>query len=737
MNPYAFISLFSFIVTFFLGNFIYYKNPNNRLNKLIAILCFLVAYLSFVEFGLRQSETISTAYFWLKATFLWPLLTPLLLTIILEVTKRNNLLKNKIFIFLLFIPSIIMSLTIFLTNQLTNGLLLEYWGWNASLTSNLLILSLISLWIISLGLASIILSYIHYRKSYGAERVQILYILTGLTVVLILSLITELILPFNSIRFPELTYISATLGLIFISYGVVNYRLPSLTPAIAANEIVSNITNFLVITDCNNHINYVNPVALKLLGYSEREIRRKDVEIILPDHSMVDSMELFNKEYTTDFETILKTKNGLSIPILLSSSFISKKSTPLGILYMGTDIRERKAVENEKRDVAKQTITRQSILLELYKEDISNLETTLKHLTETVSKTLNVNRVSFWFFNEDKSVLTCSDLYKLQDNSHETGSIIEAKDYPDYINALKTSHHITAENAQTHKDTLEFGDNYLKSNDIVSMLDVPIWLQGEMVGVLCHEQTKNMRRWTFEEQDFAASISYIISLSLEASKRDEAQKQIINSLEEKSVLLREIHHRVKNNMQIISSLLSLQSSTIENPEMKDIFNESQNRVRSMSMIHEQLYQTDDLAKIDFNIYVNGLIKSLFQIYSSSQKHIEWDVNVEDVKLDLETAIPCGLIINELVSNSLKHAFKDRFNGKISVKMRKNNGLIILKVADNGVGIPDNFQIEKASTLGLKLVKTLVNQLEGALVIEIKNETSFNVTFKEINYKKRD
>lgn len=737
MNPYAFISLFSFIVTFFLGNFIYYKNPNNRLNKLIAILCFLVAYLSFVEFGLRQSETISTAYFWLKATFLWPLLTPLLLTIILEVTKRNNLLKNKIFIFLLFIPSIIMSLTIFLTNQLTNGLLLEYWGWNASLTSNLLILSLISLWIISLGLASIILSYIHYRKSHGAERVQILYILTGLTVVLILSLITELILPFNSIRFPELTYISATLGLIFISYGVVNYRLPSLTPAIAANEIVSNITNFLVITDCNNHINYVNPVALKLLGYSEREIRRKDVEIILPDHSMVDSMELFNKEYTTDFETILKTKNGLSIPILLSSSFISKKSTPLGILYMGTDIRERKAVENEKRDVAKQTITRQSILLELYKEDISNLETTLKHLTETVSKTLNVNRVSFWFFNEDKSVLTCSDLYKLQDNSHETGSIIEAKDYPDYINALKTSHHITAENAQTHKDTLEFGDNYLKSNDIVSMLDVPIWLQGEMVGVLCHEQTKNMRRWTFEEQDFAASISYIISLSLEASKRDEAQKQIINSLEEKSVLLREIHHRVKNNMQIISSLLSLQSSTIENPEMKDIFNESQNRVRSMSMIHEQLYQTDDLAKIDFNIYVNGLIKSLFQIYSSSQKHIEWDVNVEDVKLDLETAIPCGLIINELVSNSLKHAFKDRFNGKISVKMRKNNGLIILKVADNGVGIPDNFQIEKASTLGLKLVKTLVNQLEGALVIEIKNETSFNVTFKEINYKKRD
>jgi len=442
------------------------------------------------------------------------------------------------------------------------------------------------------------------------------------------------------------------------------------------------------------------------------------------------------KQYIKDFETTLKTKIGLSIPILLSASLISKKSAPLGILYLGTDIRERKAVENEKRDIAIQTIKRQSILLELYKEDISNHETTLKHLTETVSKTLHVDRVSVWFFNEEKSILKCSDLFKLQENNHETGSVFVAKDYPNYINSLKTSH-ITAENAQTHQDTREFRENYLKPNNIISLLDVPIWLQGEMVGVLCHEQTRNMRKWTLEEQDFAASISFIISLSLGASKRDEAQKQIINSLEEKSVLLREIHHRVKNNMQIISSLLSLQSSTIKNPEMKDIFKESQNRVKSMSMIHEQLYQTDDLAKIDFNIYVNGLIKSLFQIYSISHKHIDWHVNIEDVKLDLETAIPCGLIINELVSNSLKHAFEDRLNGMISVNMNKINDLITLKVIDTGVGISNNFQIEKATTLGLKLVKTLVNQLEGELMIEIKDGTSFKVTFKEMNYKRRN
>ena len=107
MNPYAFISLLSSIIVLLLGNFIYYKNPNNRLNKLISIICLLVAYLAFVEYGMRQSETISGAYFWLKASSLWPLLMPILLIIVLEVTKRTNILKNKIFIILLFTPSLI------------------------------------------------------------------------------------------------------------------------------------------------------------------------------------------------------------------------------------------------------------------------------------------------------------------------------------------------------------------------------------------------------------------------------------------------------------------------------------------------------------------------------------------------------------------------------------------------------------------------------------------------------
>ena len=244
------------------------------------------------------------------------------------------------------------------------------------------------------------------------------------------------------------------------------------------------------------------------------------------------------------------------------------------------------------------------------------------------------------------------------------------------------------------------------------------------------------RDWSLEDQDFAASISYMVSLSLETSKREEAQKQITHSLEEKEILLREVHHRVKNNMQIIVSLLNLQSNTIKNREMKDIFKESQNRVRSMSMIHEEVYQSDDLAKIDFQSYIKHFIKSLSQTYSTGLNNVGWMGDIDEVKLNIETSIPCGLILNELLSNSLKHAFKDGKDGKIWVKLKEEHDEIRLEVTDNGTGLPDDFQLEKTSTLGLELVKNLVKQLNGKIEVKNENGTSFIITFKELKYKAR-
>jgi two-component sensor histidine kinase len=217
-------------------------------------------------------------------------------------------------------------------------------------------------------------------------------------------------------------------------------------------------------------------------------------------------------------------------------------------------------------------------------------------------------------------------------------------------------------------------------------------------------------------------------------RRRQAEEQTKASLAEKEVLLKEIHHRVKNNLQVISSLLNLQSSYITDEQSSQMFRESQNRVRSMALIHEKLYQSSDLARIDFAGYVRELSDYLFRMYGAKSHNIKLEVNVDDVPLDIDTAIPCGLIINELISNSLKYGFpaeteKRKPEGEIRVGLcAGNDDKLILTVSDNGTGFPENLDFQNTDSLGLQLVNTLTGQLEGDIQLDRKAGTTFNITF---------
>jgi two-component sensor histidine kinase len=188
-------------------------------------------------------------------------------------------------------------------------------------------------------------------------------------------------------------------------------------------------------------------------------------------------------------------------------------------------------------------------------------------------------------------------------------------------------------------------------------------------------------------------------------------------LREKEVLLREIHHRVKNNMQIIYSLLRLQSRETDEKKEVDMLLESQNRIRSMSLIHEKLYQSEDLAHIDFSEYIGDLTKELFRSYRFNTDKLVFKADIEDAIIGVDTAIPCGLIINELVSNSLKHAFPGGREGEIQIALRRVDGLesgtqheksemFELTVRDNGIGMPEEMDFRNSESLGLRLVSTL-------------------------------
>ncbi len=213
------------------------------------------------------------------------------------------------------------------------------------------------------------------------------------------------------------------------------------------------------------------------------------------------------------------------------------------------------------------------------------------------------------------------------------------------------------------------------------------------------------------------------------TERRRAEAKIRSSLREKEVLLKEIHHRVKNNLQVVSSLLSLQSRGVEDEPTRQKFRESQNRVHSMALIHEHLYDAENLSEINFSEYISQLAAHLFRSYQVSSSRIKLRTDIENVKLSVDVAVPCGLIVNELVSNALKYAFPEGRDGTIRIELHRGSGKrIALRVSDTGRGLPEKVGFWNTQTLGLRLVRLLVRQLGGEVEIDRSKGTNIVITF---------
>lgn len=227
--------------------------------------------------------------------------------------------------------------------------------------------------------------------------------------------------------------------------------------------------------------------------------------------------------------------------------------------------------------------------------------------------------------------------------------------------------------------------------------------------------------------DLSKGVTFI---ALDISERTRVKQELLNSLKEKEILLREVHHRVKNNLQVISSLITLQSEHIHDRASLELMEECQNRIKAMALVHQELYRTKDFSSLDFSGYVTGLAQSLYESYADDRERISLDIEVENINLDLDQALPCGMIINELVSNSLKHAFPDSRNGTIRVQVRKSGRHgVIVSVSDNGAGLPEGLDPRGTETLGLQLVCLFAEQLRGSIEVEREHGTTFRVSFQ--------
>lgn len=256
--------------------------------------------------------------------------------------------------------------------------------------------------------------------------------------------------------------------------------------------------------------------------------------------------------------------------------------------------------------------------------------------------------------------------------------------------------------------------------------------------VLKRDGTTGWMQWSNKPiYDDEGNLVEILSIGTDRTEYRKKEEQIAASLKEKETLLKEIHHRVKNNMQVISSLLNLQAGHVADPGDFELFRESQMRVQTMALIHEQLYQSKQLSNINFGEYIRDLVGFLSDSYNITEREITFSITTDTVHFSIEKAIPCALIINELVSNSIKHAFPDlSTNGRppqkriISIELLHRNGQYVLKIEDNGVGLPEELDMDAVESMGFQLVTTLAGQLEGNLTVQNSPSAGFELMFSE-------
>ncbi len=491
--------------------------------------------------------------------------------------------------------------------------------------------------------------------------------------------------------------------------------------------------------DLNLEFTYSNPAIFDMLGFTPEEW----IGTRLPEHCSPEEMQKMQRLMTQEienqkkhtgvvFESIFFNKNGEGIPCEVNARILfDENGRPISMQGTTRDITERKAAEAH-----------------------------IKHLNSVLEAIRNVNQLIL--VEKDRDTLfqeACDALVKARgydvawlgfSEDGETFAMVKGSGFPEDVSRfceymMSGDYPPCIRDALARKDRFvvmdkseECGDCFFESvcrGKEAAIIQVEH--AGRFFGLLAVLLAPDVSI-DEEEKGILAEVAGDIAFALHNMELEEVRKQaedqIKASLKEKEVLLREIHHRVKNNLQVISSLLDMQARNAKDKDVKGALSESMNRIMAMSLIHSQLYEGSDLSEINMKVFVNRLLGQL-QSYQVGDARIASVVRVDDYPFPIAVAVPVGLVINELLSNALKHAFTGRGEGKIEVILTASeSGMINLRISDDGVGLPPGFDINKSKTLGLRLVKIITeDQLRGTLEVTGDCGATFNIEFGITDY----
>jgi len=446
-------------------------------------------------------------------------------------------------------------------------------------------------------------------------------------------------------------------------------------------SLIESSLDMIVSTDLDYSIVEFNPAASATFGYKQEEIQGKALAVLFTDAK---AFQEWNRTIQQSGQFVgdlnLRRKDGSTMDVYLTSSQIMVNGKRVGLMGVIRDVSEQK----KRQDELQESEERFRVIYNQAFIGIARIAKTGRFIlvNKRVSSILGyspdeLNKKLFFELLHPADLKTVLDKWDLL----STGQM----------------DNFEAEQRYLHKKGNEL---YVKAS--VSLV-----------------------------RDAKGNPQYFIASYEDITERKMAEAQIKESLKEKEVLIKEIHHRVKNNLQVISSILNLQTNYIEDERTIEMLKDSQNRIKSMSFIHESLYQTRNLAQINFTEYIRNLVSNLGQSYNLFKENVHIGYQLDEVSLGLDTAIPLGLIINELITNSFKYAFSKSGKGTLEVVLKSmDNGNYSLVIADNGIGFPGDINFRTTESLGLQLVTTLVQQIQGQIELDNQKGAIFTILFKE-------